>query len=162
MKKIIGNVRGMRDLLDNESRKKQKLEAIARELAGTYGFQEINTPILEYSSVFEKSLGETSDIVNKEMYNFNDEKGRSLTLRPEATAGIARSIVSNGLAGSGDYRLPLKLFLFGPMFRYERPQKGRYRQFYQINFETFGRLSPLNDVELISLANFSPFNFVFA
>ena len=90
------------------------------------------------------------------MYNFKDEKGRSLTLRPEATASIARAIVSNGLLGSEEYRIPLKFFLFGPMFRYERPQKGRYRQFYQINFESFGKPSPECDVELISLA----FNFL--
>jgi len=156
MTEIIRNVRGMRDLLDRESRKKLSIETEARQLALNYGYQEINTPIVEYSSVFNKSLGQFSDIVTKEMYNFKDEKGRSLTLRPEATASIARAIVSNGLLGSEEYRIPLKFFLFGPMFRYERPQKGRYRQFYQINFESFGKPSPECDVELISLA----FNFL--
>jgi len=156
MTEIIRNVRGMRDLLDRESRKKLSIETEARQLALNYGYQEINTPIVEYSSVFNKSLGQFSDIVTKEMYNFKDEKGRSLTLRPEATASIARAIVSNGLLGSEEYRIPLKFFLFGPMFRYERPQKGRYRQFYQINFEFFGKPSPECDVELISLA----FNFL--
>ena len=156
MAEIIRNVRGMRDLLDNESRKKFLIETEARQLALKYGYQEINTPIVEYSSVFNKSLGQFSDIVTKEMYNFKDEKGRSLTLRPEATAGIARAIASNGLLGAEEYRIPLKFFLFGPMFRYERPQKGRYRQFYQINFESFGKSSPECDVELISLA----FNFL--
>jgi len=153
MKNNIGNVRGMRDLLDTDSRTKNDIEVVARYLADKYGYQEINTPIVEYTSVFNKSLGESSEIISKEMYNFEDEKGRSLSLRPEATAGIARAIVSNGLLGSGEYRIPLKFFLFGPMFRYERPQKGRYRQFYQINFEAFSNLSPENDVELISLAN---------
>lgn len=152
MIEIIRNVRGMRDLLDNESRKKLLIETKARQLALKYSYQEINTPIVEYSSVFNKSLGEFSDIVTKEMYNFDDEKGRSLTLRPEATAGIARAIASNGLLGSENYRIPLKFFLSGPMFRYERPQKGRYRQFYQINFESFDKSSPECDVELISLA----------
>ena len=152
MSNKITNIRGMRDLLVKDSEKKRSIELIAKKLADNYGYQEINTPIVEYSSVYNKSLGESSDIVNKEMYNFKDEKDRSLSLRPEATAGIARAIASNGLLGSGDYRIPLKFFLFGPMFRYERPQKGRYRQFYQINFEYFSNSSPECDVELISLA----------
>ena len=146
------NVRGMRDLLNKDSIKKQIIESAAREVALRYGFEEINTPVVEYSSVFNKTLGESSDIVTKEMYNFDDEKGRSLTLRPEATAGIARAIHSNGLLGLGEYRIPLKLFLMGPMFRYERPQKGRYRQFYQLNFEFFCDPYPESDVEIISLA----------
>ena len=152
MNEIIGNVRGMRDLLSKESKIKYKIEDIARNLANIYGYQEITTPIVEHTSVFKKTLGEASDIVTKEMYNFLDEKKRSLTLRPEATAGIARAIVSNGLLGSGEYRIPLKFFLAGPMFRYERPQKGRYRQFYQINFEYFSKSLPESDVELITLA----------
>ena len=99
MKNNIGNVRGMRDLLDTDSRTKNDIEVVARYLADKYGYQEINTPIVEYTSVFNKSLGESSEIISKEMYNFEDEKGRSLSLRPEATAGIARAIVSNGLLG---------------------------------------------------------------
>ena len=152
MSNILRNVRGMRDLLNKDSKNKFDIENSAREVALKYGYEEINTPIVEHSEVFNKTLGETSDIVTKEMYNFKDEKNRNLTLRPEATAGIARAIVSNGLLGSGEYRIPLKFFLFGPMFRYERPQKGRYRQFYQINFESFSDSLPEYDVELISLA----------
>ena len=152
MTKEFINVRGMRDLFDKDLKIKYLIENTARELATSYGYQEISTPIIEYTSVFNKTLGESSDVVLKEMYTFEDEKGRSLTLRPEATAGIARAVVSNGLLGSGEYRIPLKLFLFGPMFRYERPQKGRYRQFNQVNFETFGNSIPEFDFELISLA----------
>ena len=107
MNEIIGNVRGMRDLLSKESKTKYKIEDIARNLANIYGYQEITTPIVEHTSVFKKTLGEASDIVTKEMYNFLDEKKRSLTLRPEATAGIARAIVSNGLLGSGEYRIQI-------------------------------------------------------
>ena len=115
MTKEFINVRGMRDLFDKDLKIKYLIENTARELATSYGYQEISTPIIEYTSVFNKTLGESSDVVLKEMYTFEDEKGRSLTLRPEATAGIARAVVSNGLLGSGEYRIPLKLFLFGPM-----------------------------------------------
>ncbi|MBI29608.1 MAG: histidine--tRNA ligase [Pelagibacteraceae bacterium] len=153
MSEITLNVKGMRDLLRSESQKKVEIEHMARSVAMKYGFQEINTPLIEFSSVFEKSLGQNSDIIGKEMYNLEDKKGRKLTLRPEATAGIARAVASNGLEGSGDYRLPLKLFLFGPMFRYEQTQKGRYRQFYQINFESFDTPMPESDVELITVAH---------
>ncbi len=120
----------------------------ARDLAARYGYQEIATPIFEFTDVFSRPIGETSDIVSKEMYTFTDRGGEEITLRPEYTAGIVRAIMSNGLTQS----LPQKLFGAGPMFRYERPQKGRFRQFHQIDVELIGVAQPLGDVEIISLA----------
>jgi histidyl-tRNA synthetase len=119
----------------------------ARRIAGLYGFEEWATPIFEDTRVFARGLGDTSDVVSKEMYSFTDRGGESLTLRPEMTAGVCRALVSNGLTQSN---LPRKVFYAGPMFRYERPQKGRYRQFHQIGIEILGAAEPLADAEVIA------------
>jgi len=120
----------------------------ARRVLRTYGFEEWSTPIFEDTRVFSRTLGETSDVVSKEMYTFEDRGGESITLRPEGTAAICRALVTNGLTQS----LPQKVFYHGPMFRYERPQKGRYRQFHQIGAELIGAESPLRDAETIAMA----------
>jgi len=141
-------VRGTRDLLFDECVKFRQIESTARQISKLYGFDEIETPMFESSAIFKRSLGDTSDIVTKEMYCFQDLGGDELVLRPEGTAGVARAFISEGLT----QHLPLKLFYTGPMFRYERPQKGRYRQFYQIGVELLGVEKPQADVELIGLA----------
>ncbi|MFQ5774849.1 MAG: histidine--tRNA ligase [Kiloniellaceae bacterium] len=140
-------VRGTRDILPDEMRRHRKVVETARELAERYGYLEMITPVFEFSEVFRRTLGETSDIVTKEMYTFAMKEGEEITLRPEATAGIARAFISGGLA----HQLPLKVFYAGPMFRYERPQKGRQRQFHQIDVELLGVAQPLGDVEIIAL-----------
>ncbi|MGO8867183.1 MAG: histidine--tRNA ligase [Alphaproteobacteria bacterium] len=139
-------VRGTRDLLPEESRRHRRVMETAREIAALYGYEEVSTPVFEFTEVFRRTLGDTSDIVTKEMYTFEDRGGEQLTLRPEATAGIMRALISGGLA----QHLPLKFFCAGPMFRYERPQKGRYRQFHQIDIELLGVPDPLGDVEVIA------------
>lgn len=141
-------VRGTRDFLADDSRLRRSIEEAARARAEAYAFAEIATPIFEFTPVFARTLGDTSDIVTKEMYTFDDRSGDSLTLRPENTAGIVRAFISNKLAQA----LPLKVFYRGPMFRYERPQKGRLRQFHQIGVELLGVPAPLGDVEVIALA----------
>ncbi|MBC7420217.1 MAG: histidine--tRNA ligase [Bdellovibrio sp.] len=142
------SVRGTRDLLPELKRSFRLIDETAYKTAQTYGFSEIETPIFEFSDVFHRSLGETSDAVSKETYTFTDRGGDSITLRPEGTAGVVRSFVSEGLA----QHVPLKLYYYGPMFRYERPQKGRYRQFYQFGVEILGLESALADVECLDLA----------
>jgi histidyl-tRNA synthetase len=139
-------VRGTHDLLPEEMRRHRRVTETAREVAERFGYLEIETPIFEFSEVFKRTLGDTSDIVTKEMYSFTDRGGEGLTLRPEATAGIARAFISGGLA----QLLPLKFFCHGPMFRYERPQKGRLRQFHQIDIELLGVKEPAGDVEVIA------------
>ena len=139
-------VRGTRDLIGEDQRRFQRVADVARGVAATYGFDEWITPIFEDTKVFTRTLGETSDVVMKEMYTFPDRGGDSLTLRPEGTAGVCRALVSNGLTQS----LPQKVFYAGPMFRYERPQKGRYRQFHQIGIELIGPAEPLADAEVIA------------
>jgi len=119
----------------------------ACKIAGFYGYREVDTPIFEFTEVFSRTLGDASDIVTKEMYTFNDKSHESVTLRPEYTAGIARMFMSNGLLRN----IPFKTFSRGPMFRYERPQKGRQRQFHQINVEVLGSEGPVSDIEVISL-----------
>jgi len=140
-------VRGMKDLIGDDQRRYAHVVGTARTTAALYGFEEWATPILEDTSVFARTLGDTSDVVTKEMYSFADRGGDSVTLRPEGTAGICRALVSNGLTQS----LPAKVFYAGPMFRYERPQKGRYRQFHQIGAELIGPAEPLADAEVIAL-----------
>lgn len=142
------SVRGTRDLLPNQKRIFRHIEQTAYDSAVLYGYGEIETPIFEFSDVFHRSLGETSDAVSKETYTFIDRGGDSITLRPDGTAGVVRSFVSEGLAQHS----PIKLYYYGPMFRYERPQKGRYRQFYQFGVEVLGLESPLADVECLDLA----------
>ncbi len=140
-------IRGTKDFLFEQSELYRTIVDSALEVARCYGFSEIYTPIFESSQVFQKTLGETSDVVSKEMYTLADRGGESLTLRPEGTAPIARAVLSNGLTQS----LPLKFFYHGPMFRYERPQKGRSRQFHQLGVELLGPQSPIADAEIIQL-----------
>lgn len=144
----LQSVRGTHDLLPEVQAKHNTIIQTARSLSERFGFQEMSTPIFEFSDVFKRTLGEASDIVNKEMYTFTDRNGEELTLRPEGTAGIARSFISEGLS----QRTPLKIFYQGPMFRYERPQKGRQRQFHQFGAELLGTPSPYADVECLTLA----------
>lgn len=142
-------VRGTKDLYGDDARLFTHIANTAARVAGYYGFAPIATPIFEFTEVFKRTLGEASDIVSKEMYTLEDRGGSSLTLRPEFTAGIARCFISNGMT----QQLPLKLFSYGALFRYERPQKGRQRQFHQINFECLGLDKPQSDVEVIALAD---------
>ncbi|KAA2211510.1 histidine--tRNA ligase [Teichococcus oryzae] len=141
-------VRGTKDLIGDSFRRHHHVVETARHVAGLYGLEEWATPIFESTSVFARSLGETSDVVSKEMYTFEDRGGDSLTLRPEGTAGVCRALVSNGLTQGG---MPRKVFYAGPMFRYERPQKGRFRQFHQIGAEILGAAEPLADAEVIAM-----------
>jgi histidyl-tRNA synthetase len=140
-------VRGTRDILPEERRAHRHIEETGRVVAERFGYEEIATPIFEFSDVFRRTLGDTSDIVTKEMYSFTDKGGDEITLRPEGTAGVARMLIAGGLAQN----LPLKYFYQGPMFRYERPQKGRFRQFHQIGVELLGVGEPQGDVEIIAL-----------
>jgi len=139
-------VRGTHDLLPEDMRRHRRVVEVAREVAERFGYLEIETPIFEFSEVFKRTLGDTSDIVTKEMYSFTDRGGEGLTLRPEGTASVARALISGGLAQN----LPLKFFYHGPMFRYERPQKGRLRQFHQIGIELLGVAGPAGDIEVIA------------
>ena len=138
--------RGTHDLIGEDQRRHHHVVETARHIAACYGFDEWITPIFEDTRVFSRTLGETSDVVMKEMYTFEDRGGDSITLRPEATAGVCRALVTNGLTQS----LPRKVFCVGPMFRYERPQKGRFRQFHQIDIELIGPAEPLADAEVIA------------
>jgi histidyl-tRNA synthetase len=140
-------IRGTRDIIGEDQRRHTHVIATARAAAAVCGFDEWTTPIFEDTRVFARTLGDTSDVVTKEMYTFADRGGDSITLRPENTAGICRALVTNGLTQS----LPQKVFYAGPMFRYERPQKGRYRQFTQIGAELIGPAEPLADAEIIAL-----------
>jgi histidyl-tRNA synthetase len=140
-------VRGTRDLIGEEFRRHHAVAEAARRVSALYGFEEWATPVFEDTRVFARGLGDTSDVVMKEMYSFTDRGGDSVTLRPEMTAGVCRALVSNGLTQSN---LPRKVFYAGPMFRYERPQKGRYRQFHQIGIEVLGAAEPLADAEVIA------------
>ena len=140
-------IRGTHDILAEDHRLYRLVMETAYEIAARYGYQEHSTPIFEFTDVFARTLGDTSDIVTKEMYTFADRNGESLSLRPEYTAGICRMFISNGMT----QQLPLKVFCRGPMFRYERPQKGRQRQFHQIDAEILGVADPLADIEVIAL-----------
>jgi len=145
----LKKIRGDADLYDKEIDMFNQIISIAQKLARLYCFQEISTPIMENSEVFHRTLGETSDIVNKETYSFLDRDKTHITLRPEFTAAIVRAVISNGMLQS----IPLRLFSYGPLFRHERPQKCRLRQFHQINYEYIGSNNLNVDVELIMLAN---------
>jgi histidyl-tRNA synthetase len=142
-------VRGTQDLLPEAARRHRKVFETARTVAELYGFVEIATPIFEFTEVFSRPIGQASDIVTKEMYTFVDRGGDEITLRPENTAGVVRAVISDGLI----QRAPLKFFYGGPMFRYERPQKGRLRQFHQIGVELIGVAQPQADVEVIALGS---------
>ncbi len=140
-------VRGTHDILFDDFRLHQRVRDAAREIAGRYGFREMTPPVFEFTDVFSRTLGETSDVVTKEMYTFTDRGGDSITLRPEFTAGIARAFMSNGLA----QEVPFKAFCQGPVFRHERPQKGRLRQFHQLDVEIIGVPTPQADIEVIAV-----------
>lgn len=140
--------RGTYDILPAQSYKWQKISAAFRELAAAYGYQEISTPIFEQAALFERSSGESSDVVKKEMYRFTDQKGREFALRPEGTAPVVRSYVENHLEIGAAHT---KLYYIGPMFRYDRPQAGRYRQFYQYGIEFIGSNHPYFDAEVIAI-----------
>ena len=145
---MIQLIRGFKDILPGEVETWQRIEKIARSLFEDFGFREIRTPIMERTELFARSIGEDTDIVEKEMYTFADRKGDLITLRPEATAAICRSYIQHRMYADEPVQ---KFYTIGPMFRRERPQKGRYRQFYQINVEIFGVSSALADAELIFL-----------
>jgi len=145
MAKNIQAIRGMHDLLPDQSPLWQFLEDRVRGVLQRYGYREIRTPVLEMTDLFRRSIGEVTDIVEKEMYTFQDRNGDSLTLRPEGTAGVVRAGIQNGLLHNQVQRLWYR----GPMFRHERPQKGRYRQFHQIGLEAFGLAGPDIDIEVI-------------
>ncbi|MBQ2671943.1 MAG: histidine--tRNA ligase [Clostridia bacterium] len=149
MNLIAKRIRGMQDLLPDKSKNWETLEKIMKEEAEVYGFKLIRTPVLEQTELFERSVGNESDIVEKEMYTFKDKGDRSVTLRPEGTAGALRAVLENGLNNGP---MPLKLMYVSSCYRYEKPQSGRYREFFQFGLEVFGAPSPLADAELICLA----------
>jgi len=142
--------RGTQDILPGIIEKWQYIENVARDICRRYNYREIRTPIFEHTELFMRGVGDTTDIVQKEMYTFEDRGGRSLTLRPEGTAAVVRSFVENKMFG--DPNQPLKLYYVGPMFRYERPQAGRFRQFVQFGIEALGSNDPAIDAEVIALA----------
>ena len=141
--------RGTNDFLPGEIEDWQYLEGLIKDLFKLYHYKELRTPIFEHTELFLRSVGETSDIVEKEMYSFEDKGYRHLTLRPEGTAGAVRAYLENKLFAKA---LPQKLFYIGPMFRYDQPQAGRYRQFHQFGCEAIGTDSPMMDAEVISFA----------
>ncbi|HEX9190280.1 MAG TPA: histidine--tRNA ligase, partial [Vicinamibacteria bacterium] len=145
----IQAVRGTRDILPDEMAPWHRVEAAARDLFARYGYREIRTPVFEETELFARGIGAETDIVSKEMYTFADRDGGSLTLRPEATAGVVRAVIEHNLLNTDP---ALKVYALGPMFRRERPQKGRYRQFHQVDVEAFGFTSPTIDAEVIELA----------
>lgn len=148
MSEKIQSIRGMNDLLPEESGLWQKVEQILRNTLNGYGYHEVRMPIVEKTGLFKRAIGEVTDIVEKEMYTFEDRNGDSLTLRPEGTAGCVRSVIQNGLLRGPAQRL----WYTGPMFRHERPQRGRYRQFHQFGVEVFGLGGPDVDAELIAIS----------
>ncbi len=144
----IAGIKGMNDMLPEETPLWEKFEAAARDVALSYGYRQVRTPILESTSLFCRGIGEVTDIVEKEMYSFEDSlNGEKLTLRPEGTSAIVRSAIEHNLT----YNAPQRLWYFGPMFRHERPQRGRYRQFYQFGCEALGFAGPDVDIELLSM-----------
>ena len=145
--KKIQSIRGMNDLLPNDSATWQQIEKIVKGVLNSYGYNEIRTPIVEDTALFKRAVGEVTDIVEKEMYTFNDRNDESITLRPEITAGCVRAGIEHGLF----YNQEQRLWYLGPAFRYEKPQKGRYRQFHQFGVEVFGLEGPNIDAELILL-----------
>ncbi|MDH4219124.1 MAG: histidine--tRNA ligase [Candidatus Aminicenantes bacterium] len=149
--KKVAAIKGTKDILPQEARKWQKVEAVAKGIFELYGYREIRTPIFEATELFEKGTGQTTDIVIKEMYTFKDKGGRSLTLRPEYTPSIVRSIIEHRLYLQTQ---PLRLYFIGPMFRYDKPQKGRYRQFHQMDIEVFGEKDPAIDAEIVEMADY--------
>jgi histidyl-tRNA synthetase len=147
--RAIRAVKGTRDILPDEVSAWHRVEAAARDLFARYGYREIRTPIFEETELFARGIGAETDIVAKEMYTFDDRDGSSLTLRPEATAGIVRAVIEHNLMNTDP---ALKVYALGPMFRRERPQKGRYRQFHQVDVEAFGIAQPSIDVEIVEVS----------
>jgi histidyl-tRNA synthetase len=148
MRELIAPVRGMNDILPEDAPLWERLETVARALFAAYGYRRIRLPVLERTELFRRSIGELTDIVDKEMYTFEDRGGDSVTLRPEATAGVVRASLTHGLLHNQQH----KLWCSGPMFRREKPQKGRYRQFHQLNVEALGYADPEIDAELIVMS----------
>ena len=147
MSAVIPPVKGMNDLLPAEAPLWQHLEGTVRDLLHAYGYDEMRVPVVEHTDLFKRAIGEHTDVVEKEMYSFEDKGGERLTLRPEATAGLVRAVISNGMLRGARH----KLWCIGPMFRHERPQKGRFRQFHQVDVEAIGFAGPDIDAELIAL-----------
>lgn len=147
---ITNAIKGTLDLLPKESYKTQYIESAVREIAENFGFYEMRTPVFEHTELFQRSVGETTDVVQKEMYTFEDKGGRSITLRPEGTSGAARAFLENGLFNEA---LPQKIYYLTSCYRYEKPQAGRLREFHQFGVEAFGAASPAQDAEIIALAN---------
>ena len=147
---ITNAIKGTLDTLPSESYKVQYVEAAMREIAENYGFYEMRTPVFEHTELFQRSVGETTDVVQKEMYTFNDKGGRSITLRPEGTAGAARAFLENGLFNEA---MPQKIYYLTSCYRYEKPQAGRLREFHQFGVECFGAPTAAADAEIILLAN---------
>jgi histidyl-tRNA synthetase len=148
--KVLTAVKGTHDILPGEVEIWQKVEAEVSRLCELYGYKELRAPIIEHTELFEKGTGETTDIVTKEMYTFTDKGGRSITLRPEYTPSVARAIVEHRLDLLGT---PMRYYYIGPMFRYDKPQKGRYRQFHQVDVEVFAEKDPALDAEIVEMAD---------
>ena len=147
---MINVPKGTKDVLPNQSHKWRFIENAARETAAAFCYKEMRTPTFEHTELFQRGVGDTTDVVNKEMYTFEDKGGRSMTLKPEGTAGVVRAFIENGLASSP---MPVKTYYITPAFRYERPQAGRLREFHQFGLEAFGSPSPETDAELIFAAS---------
>lgn len=147
---MVNIPKGTKDVLPQDSYKWHYVEGVAKKIADDYGFKEIRTPVFEHTELFLRGVGETTDIVNKEMYTFEDKGGRSITLKPEGTAGVARSFIENGLSNTA---LPLKMYYITPVFRYERPQAGRLREHHQFGVEFYGASNPSADAETMLLAD---------
>jgi histidyl-tRNA synthetase len=145
----IRSVRGMRDLIGEQANVFSTIVDGIKRIVLQHGYSHVETPIIEFTQLFARSLGESTDVVGKEMFSFLDRSGQEMSLRPEGTASVVRAFLENNLT----QKLPQKLFYYGPMFRYDRPQKGRYRQFFQFGVENLGEKSPLSDVDVISLAS---------
>ena len=149
MSQTITSIRGMPDILAEDIALWQHIESAMRDVLQRYGYRELRVPIVERTELFKRSIGEVTDIVEKEMYSFEDRNGEGLTLRPEATAGIVRAGINHGLF----HNQKQKFWTTGPMFRYEKPQQGRMRQFHQFDVETFGYVGPDVDAELLLIAD---------
>ena len=145
---IISKAKGCYDLYGDEAKKFKMAEKVIEEVMGIYNINYIRTPVFENSELFRRGVGEETDIVSKEMYEFKDKSDRSLTLRPEGTAGVVRSYIENKM--TNNLVKPVKFYYLEPMYRYERPQKGRYREFTQFGIEVLGESNPLIDIEVIS------------
>ncbi len=149
-KKELAAIKGTKDILPSEAEKWRELESLARETFELYGYRELRAPLFEATELFEKGTGQASDIVTKEMYTFTDKGGRSLTLRPEYTPSVVRAIIEHRLDLQPE---PMRYYFMGPMFRYDKPQKGRYRQFHQVDIEVFGEKDAAVDAEVIEMAD---------